>query len=67
MDKKAQALWAYEQLTALQAGEIVDVGEGLQGDLRLYLDDGRFFEVSFDEGCGLVGRVQGPYPKGFEH
>ena len=61
------ARWTYEQIPLLWEGEIVSVGSGLGEDQRLFLEDGRFFEVSFDEGTGLPARIQGPYPKGFEH
>ncbi len=66
-DKQALALWTYEQLAFLQEGGIVSAGWGLSGDVRLFLEDGRFFEVSFDEKSGLPNRMQGPYPQGFEH
>ncbi len=66
-DKLALARWTYERLPFLQQGGIVSDGWGLGDDVRLFLEDGRFFEVSFDGESGLPNRLQGPYPEGFEH
>ena len=61
------ARWVYDHVPLLQAGPIVSESAGLGTDVRLHLHDGSFYEVSFDHPDGLPTRIQGVYPKGFEH
>ena len=61
------AQWVYEHVTLLQSGPIVSESFGLGTDVRLHLSDGSFYEVSFDDDMGRPTRIQGVYPKGFEH
>lgn len=61
------ARWVYDHVPLLQQGRIAETSFGLGNDVRLHLEDDRFYEVSFDGPGGLPTRIQGIYPAGFEH
>ena len=61
------ARWVYDHVPLLQQGRIAETSFGLGSDVRLHLEDDRFYEVSFDGPGGLPTRIQGIYPAGFEH
>ncbi|MBQ8851776.1 MAG: hypothetical protein IJZ66_04975, partial [Oscillibacter sp.] len=61
------ARWVYDHVPLLQQGDIVSTSLGLGSDVRLHLETGDFYEVSFDGPGGLPTRIQGVYPAGFEH
>ena len=61
------ARWVYDHVPLLQQGSIAATSFGLGSDVRLHLEDERFYEVSFDGPDGLPTRIQGLYPAGFEH
>ena len=61
------ARWVYDHVPLLQQGSIAATSFGLGSDVRLHLEDGRFYEVSFDGPGGMPTRIQGVYPAGFEH
>lgn len=61
------AMWVYDHVPLLQQGSIVRTSFGLGSDVRLHLEGGSFYEVSFDGPGGLPTRIQGLYPAGFEH
>lgn len=65
--ESGDAQWVYDHVPLLQQGGIAGTSLGLGSDVRLHLEDGSFYEVSFDGPGGLPTRIQGVYPAGFAH
>ncbi|MEN6471442.1 MAG: VCBS repeat-containing protein [Clostridiaceae bacterium] len=69
MSKGELARWYYENSSYGDRRPIVSAEESgaAQGYVNLVLSSGEFYEIGFDEECGLPSSFYGPYPEGFTH
>lgn len=70
MDYGEQAVWFLEHSAVFQGGNIVSTGLVYELEpewIRVFLEDGSFYEVGLDTYIQAVNSIYGPYPEGFEH
>jgi hypothetical protein len=67
MSDEQIAQWYYENSTFGDRRKVVSTGLDIIGAVRLYLENGDFYEVTLNKSDRVIQRITGPYEKGFEH
>lgn len=65
-----QAVWFLERSAVFQGGSITGTGLAYEQEpelIRIFMEDGTFYEVQLDPAIQAVDSIYGPYPEGFEH
>ena len=61
------AKWYYENSTFGDRRRVVSIEPDLAGFIRLYLENGDFYEAILSEDTRVIQSLYGPYKKGYEH